>query len=1590
MNKDNLGLEANVEDPWLSSITPSNSSEDPWLSSISEEPVAEEEEDTLSDKKRMLVSSMLQEDEDTTTAYRTLESSLRGDREARMAAIQQEAIDEANTIAMDVVSSAFISEQVPQDQALAYMTDQINISEQKDASEKLLVDKMVTQGVMGETPEQEEARIARAADDVKEVIARRKLQQEVINRTLIDKEASVTSKVGDFLEYFIPLAENAKLAEVVTKLKSGETGITEAMLAMGESKIDFQNEFNKLSWQDQEGAFATIVAAVKSANGFSVLPNDIMEEDFVKTLTDPEHYGAGWQVADNIFTALDWLGMGGLFKSGRALAKTTGRALGSVVTGERLNELAVRAANARFMTTGEQPASVGRMADEANPDVAADLHVTAALDETGEASKVIYGGDEFTAHARELPQIDAETGLVTGTPTNLTSRVDMQAKADGRFDLSVAEELSALDFIKKKLSDTFGVVQHQELSSMPRRNEDGTFSVDSVYGRPDSPFRDPRYALEYVKIALKDFDISEANFQILRKDADGNYKPTTIEEVEALREARELVVKSKKKITDERLLKKNLIDDFQVRVKFDQVLNPRHVKYEETAVRKNFFDRVSALISGKRGSSSLTRYLVDPHSMFDFRITGGASQAFDKAAALEKELIDLSQPFIQGFKKLGNDRKEELVRVIKEANFHNKPFDTPTLRANGFSGEEIELLGSWKRAWDDIYILENRDLISTLRGQGFKILTTNDEKYFVRPQSQGAVQGKTALDPVTGEVVHLTKEVLDDLYKNGGRVGKTRDPFKMNAGDDLKIDLIIAHNSVGGAVMREFRNTDKALNYRQGYFSVRYQDPYFITMHRADLQSGGKAVKTAGDSQSAAAYVRQLNEGAPEGVTYQFRPARDLEPTDAAEAMLDLYEFSGRLNQSGRTTHRARGDRLGSTDEVLDEGIDIELGTVQEPIDSLLNSIRSISKRTSTRGFIERYKERFKSQYGHLIQDGMSFPNSAADLKVVGTASNKELADAKSHLEYIHSLEYSYANAIDDSYKSIMNVAAELVGGISPALEKGVRAVYDAVPAPTRSLRARSFETGIALNPFRQAVVQAHQSVMLLANFPKYTTAQLPRDLAAMMVMQKWRNEDLTKVKGNVLEELSSDLSEAMRLSGRSKEEIMDMSAAWKRSGMSAGVDKSTLLDDGFDSLISGSKAAKTWAALMKYPRKGFDVGEKFNLMTAWLAHYDKARGAVGKTLDQKQLDEVGARARNYTLNMNHAGEPPYNKNSFSVVFQYMQVPHKSFLQVFNRGLTRGERAKLAAVHAFVLPMPVSLGYSAINYMTEATGVELTEAQRYAIMNGLEGMFLNKAMELMTGEESSSDWSSLASFDPNAPYELVKALMTTDIIEIVAATPAGSLFVGHNPRIANMARELGRFILPPEGEDRDLGVLLKTFADYSSGVANFSKSFKALQVRKFYNSMGGVSDDDVSTGEAIAKAFGFRSFEEAMNYEVKRDLYLQSDDARKDIKEQVRLQSQALARRGITQDEREYLVRMTSVFNNLDYFASNKHRELYWSEIEKQARKNDNGLLSQLLTSVGYEDPMKLHNMATAAGFGEEFKEVVDHIKNIKDESGDW
>src|SRR5690606_27638548 len=87
-------------------------------------------------------------------------------------------------------------------------------------------------------------------------------------------------------------------------------------------------------------------------------------------------------------------------------------------------------------------------------------------------------------------------------------------------------------------------------------------------------------------------------------------------------------------------------------------------------------------------------------------------------------------------------------------------------------------------------------------------------------------------------IVSLTKEQLDELEKSGGSIAKLRDVLVKN---DEGIEHIIVKNTPGENFLKEVGDHTAALNYRRGYYSVHYKDPYFV--RRKIKDKNGKVIK---------------------------------------------------------------------------------------------------------------------------------------------------------------------------------------------------------------------------------------------------------------------------------------------------------------------------------------------------------------------------------------------------------------------------------------------------------------------------------------------------------------------------------------------------------------------------------------------------------------------------------------------------------------------------------------------------------------------------------------------------------------------------
>ena len=1520
----------------------------------------------ISDKNVAAQGVMLSgaEGGDAVRSFQELEQQTPEQQSAAMQAITDKVHEHTVRTSQQAVEMMLIDPATSPDQADQSVIGLAAMQVSKSNSRLQLATEMGIKSSGDEGPEAEDVRLD-SASLAHSIQARQRLKQDLLNGELLSTNPGGLNAVGDFLELMIPFSEGILTADVIGDIKAGDvTSATEALTLLGNSKMDLRKHFESLNFTEQ-GVFASRLATVVNDSSGIVFTNDndLAQKDLFNSIVEGGYYGPADQALDNVVGVLDWVGLGGLISSPAKLVRLGSK---TVDMGSAIKR--------RVMRSSSQPTSLYKTVADTNPEEARKLHASAVLDETGESAEVMNGASREDVIVDGLaPQVRTADNIVEDKIENVDKFVKELTDHDGLIDLSIEEVAAAVKASSAEIEKVTGVTARASMSSAPLTKADGTLVYKTVYGPSDSAYKSPQNAIDTVLHSLRDFDVDPDNLTLMQKVGD-EYVPTTLKEVQGKQALRDSFIKAKKKLPEE-LRKENFKDDFLVQVDMEHKFDQQSVVWDKLQVKRNWFDHIPLFNRGKKGGTSVNRYFFDAHSMFDPRLTLGANVVVDKASALEKALVEVGEKFTKNFQALNPDRQELIHDIIKTQNKNEKVLDYAQLRAKGVSPEEMKILDDWKNTWDNVYWLENKDLVKNLRAGNYQLYTdaTNGTSLVARPVGKAAANNAAnAYNPATGKVEKLTTQQIDELYESGGTMANLRRTETLGTDD---FDFVISTNKQNGDYLRRLRDDDQVLNYKEGYYTVRYKDPHIIEKQYVDefgVPTGrSQAVKTAPNLKAADLTAENMNKANKAGdFKYIARSNKD----NTIQGMDDDY-WSIQAS-TGRTSQRVRGERLGTAEPNLAEN---SMGAVEGPVESLLNSVRSISRRTSTRDYIERYKLRFMDNYKAMMpkdQFGQpKFPSNAEELKTQGRETSKAMADARSNLEYIHYLENGYRNSVDDVWKASLNGLADAMGKFSPSAEGVLRATVDEVSSPTGWLRGRAFDAYLALSPLRQFVIQGHQATLLAANFPKYVLSQkLAKDMELIHLdIILGKAPGMRKI---IPKSLLRDLDEAA-----------DMVAEYKRSGLDAAIDRQNLVEKGMDQLVETTRFKKGKAlhsAVVGSARKiGFDAGERVNIMSSWLAHRNEAVQAGKSMKDARVFDEVMAKARNYTFNMNAAGDMPYNKNSLSLIFQFMQVPHKAITQITtNRVLTFAEKRNLAAYNAIMLPMPAGFAVGIFGSLLP----EDEDAKDF-IVNGMEGLMFNKAAQMLYDDDTRVDFGSLTAVDTHAPLDLIHNIFTSDIGEIVKGAPAIQLWAGYNPRATNVIREVGRFITAPQDlEYKDLGTLAHTFASLSSGYAGMSQAYRELFVQnltKRYSSSGGVTDPSLTTPEMIAKAFGFRTLEEATNSNISQAIYRDSKAARDDVAELYKLQKQALVREGMNVDSQDWNTEMLRSFWLATDFTGGQKEE-YMKLMMRDAKKGDSGILGSIVNNLDMISPEKLKQYIDVGGFNPQLGEAVDFMLEQK------
>lgn len=1092
-----------------------------------------------------------------------------------------------------------------------------------------------------------------------------------------------------------------------------------------------------------------------------------------------------------------------------------------------LNPIAdlVRRIEVRSVVHTYNPASPAAIIQQTNPEKARTLFEVTYKSEGDGVAEALYGTNKTEAIAGDvMPQVVTESGKVVSKPFDIQRNlrkslavpedIIQAATSSGALEYTRGEKAAARANKVNEFAAAEGLEMNTAMSSFSL--DGGNYKIAAVYGTPEGAFSDAQEAFDQAMFALRGQGIRADEITILKKDG-LDHVPVKLEDV------------------------KGIEGNYLVRVETNQEIDPTDItNWEIFGVKRNWLDRIPFL---NRDNGSAARLLMDAASMLHSTYTGAASVAADRAARFEKILLDYASEFSSQFTKLGKAEQARVNSYIREANAKELALDRVDLMARGMGSEEIDTLVSWRNYWDGHFYLENLDLVRTLNIQGYQRLVSNNADVFVRPLN--SYQGITTVyDPTTDMVLNVSTQALKQLYDNGGFVGKLRRPTQF--GQDTAEHVLVRNNP--GEYTRAIRDSDQVLNYRNGYYQVQYNAPRFVD--EVDAKGIRRAVAVAGDTKEAEAFANRMRNQNPDN-TYTVR-ADDRAMRTSSDDWFDVNSASGRIAQR----HRGKLLEDASGLNLLGDG-----SYVVNPVDSAIHAARSIAGRTINRPMLEGAKARFMKQYEkYLPSDGMggkSFPKSVADIGAKGEQFTSEVADARTTYEYIRYLENGYINGMDNVYKAGMMAVADMLGkkGLAKA-ERGAMLASEA--SLSGAGKGAVFGAYIGTNPLRQWVVQAHQGVRTFAYNP-----------------QGWGSGSVVKLLGQYL----GVMSESVTKQSMSKE-AQEFFNFVDESGLMAAVDKQNLVRGTL--LAAADSSSKVSRAVMFAPnalrRIGFDMGEMGNNLIHAAAVYDRYK-RLGKNLsDATVRDEAYSEIRALSYDMNYAGDMPYNQNSAAMVLQFMQVPHKAFLQATNRRLDRATRAKLVVADTILWGVP---GAALISQTFGGDVLPDDPKMRETFLYGVESMMMNASLkQIFDTEDINIDFSSLAPHDLTGWGEFFHAMLSGGASQMLMNSPAGQLFFQEGGRTREAIASMARFFGMQEDIDetpQDALAVINEVLKISSGWNNAVKAHLALETGKTYDKYGKLIDPSTHPVEAYMQAFGFASANQ-------RDLYAASKTAAKNVK----------------------------------------------------------------------------------------------------------
>lgn len=1135
---------------------------------------------------------------------------------------------------------------------------------------------------------------------------------------------------------------------------------------------------------------------------------------------------------------------------------------------------------AKHVSSNVQPTSVAITMKDTNVRQARALHDLVVADDTGRAANITYGTTRDNALAHDyLPEIGGN-GRVSnkveyndvGNPNNTILKHIRDSETTSWADK--AEKAAVQKAVIDDWKNTIGVSNRSAMASVENLKPSAELSdngvrLNQVYGPENGGFSNAYTGIDVVRSSLRKYGVADSDITVLARQSDGTYAPAN----------------SKLDFTN---------GDFLIQVKYDYTVTPKDVEFTGFDVSPlwGFLQIPDIRFLDREGG--VVQQLIPKSVNIDPRAFIPGIAATDRASGIQRQFLREGKEFANLWKKLDNVQQSKVDEYIRKANAEEIVFSMSNLRSLGMNDEAIDVVSRWKSLQDTLYHLENMDVARGLKDRGYQMFEhrNSNTRMIVEPAGKTTIPANSEIyDAATDSFIILSQKNIDDLYQRGGQIVKPRDGYELQG---RNIEYMLAENNGIGAFSRAIRDDDKILNYRHGYYHVKYIDPYYITKFDPSTGRTTTIARSEG-SRDARVEAQRLND-TKDGFEYGFK-------RDNAQESFDNH-MNVAIN-SGRSAQKLRGKQLervgGSSDKTLsDTGI-------ESPIDSLTRSIGSISHRTAFRNVVDAERRRWMSQFKHLVPTGPKGKMFPDDVRKImdGDGAN----EARHAFRHIEQLSDGYGNMIDELSKGFFNRVSQTAGNLGWGWVDKMAAKASRV-SPSAVARLTAFKLFLAANPIRQLPLQALPAIPVMASLNPLGMGKVFKQLG---IVGAWhRGVDLT-------------VTDKIAKYGLNMKETRDMLEAYELSGVSAAVNAHSYLADDVARLADKNMLQRATSLAGKPIRVaqsvGFDLGEQSLMSMTWLSEYDRLTRTLGRTkLTGSERDALMGKVRALTGDMNRGGDMPYNSNSFSVLMQFLQTPHKisSGLILGHRGLTSSERARVAAGYTLAFGVP---GIPIINQFVDKILPPDNPEARDIVKGGMTNAMLNSFLSSLSGEESRVDVSgSVQPFTLDPMIEFIGGILTNSVQDSISDSAAISL-IAEDGRINRFVRAVTDWITPGSYENVDeVKQVYLTFFQMFSGISNTMKARQILEAGKITTAQGQTVDEDVTFMEALMKAAGFQTLDEVYYWAGNQAKWEIDDGIQKDIETLVDDLFLKYTREGVDAAEMEQYTAIlrtaSSVFNS--------------------------------------------------------------------------